>query len=425
MQSNQKTPNGTVGFAILRLFAAAILLACLFQAIAAWRSDFPASARSAGSLLETQPASHLALCNNPPILRTVPIARIVPGMRVLAENPKLNGSQLGESDIDPEMWRLVSLTISKPNDGVLDIKLLRPRVWFIGEAWKLDLINSSTGDFEAIAQALVGQRIRLDMSEMGAEGLATITEIAPCPEIENVGHPGRYVVTGTFRHSAANILYLDIEGEVGSIGVTDNHLFWSADRQHFIPAGELRIGEHLRRADGTPAKLLRSTRKRGPPATVYNLEVDAQHTYHVGLSGILVHNKYEGDEIVYALFKKGKNGGADEIVYYGISTDTGRRIREHVADGKDFDYLMELTNPLKHDAARSLEGGLMRDRLLSVFNRTDEFADSIKETLERAGLLNRNRGRIPSNWIGGHNLDDLKGNDVWDLLKDDGNIIYR
>ncbi|MCA9228709.1 MAG: hypothetical protein KDA47_24000, partial [Planctomycetales bacterium] len=74
--------------------------------------------------------------------------------------------------------------------------------------------------------------------------------IESCPPIENTRTDGRRMITGTFRHSAGNVIRLDIAGEPDSIGVTDNHPFWSEDRQSFVPAGELRPQENLRRADG-------------------------------------------------------------------------------------------------------------------------------------------------------------------------------
>jgi hypothetical protein len=114
--------------------------------------------------------------------------------------------------------------------------------------------------------------------------------IEPCPALEAAGRPGRRLITGTFRHSAGNLLDAQIAGEPAPLGVTDNHPFWSEDRQAFVPAGELRPGERLRRADQTLTQITRITPRTGPPVPVYNLEVDAEHVYHVGASGVLVHN---------------------------------------------------------------------------------------------------------------------------------------
>jgi hypothetical protein len=98
------------------------------------------------------------------------------------------------------------------------------------------------------------------------------------------------MVTGTFRHSAANVVDLQVGSESESFGVTDNHPFWSVDRGEFVEAGLLRIGEQLQCADGTITQVTRITPRRGPPVEVYNFEVDAEHVYHVGTTGVLVHN---------------------------------------------------------------------------------------------------------------------------------------
>ena len=136
------------------------------------------------------------------------------------------------------------------------------------------------------------QYIDLDLKEMGAEGRAKVLKIEPCPEIESSDDPDRHVITATFRHSASNVLDLQVEGEEKPLGVTDNHPFWSADRKKFIPAGELAVGERLQRADGRIARVVSSAPREGEIVTVHNLEVDAQHVYYVGKTGVLAHNIY-------------------------------------------------------------------------------------------------------------------------------------
>ncbi|MFG0286735.1 MAG: polymorphic toxin-type HINT domain-containing protein [Rhodopirellula sp. JB044] len=210
--------------------------------------------------------------------------------------------------------------------------------------------------------------------------------------------------------SAAQVRYLSIEGEPDAIGVTNNHLFWSEDRQDFVTAGALRIGEALRRTDGTVARLVKSVPKRGPPTEVYNLEVDAQHVYHVGRSGILVHNNYEGTERVYALYKDGVP------VYFGLSSDVTRRVKEHAKD-KVFDYMQELTEPLEHGAARTLEGGLIRDKLETMITGSEGYSGGIAAALEAVGLQNRNRGRVAENWIDSiGSVQQLKDSKLWDYV---------
>ncbi|MCA9038473.1 MAG: hypothetical protein KDA91_25280 [Planctomycetaceae bacterium] len=105
------------------------------------------------------------------------------------------------------------------------------------------------------------------------------------PEIAD--WPGQ-VVTGTFCHRAARTIDLTIAGESSPIGCTANHPFWSEDRQDFVRADSLQPGETLRTTNGLTTVV--STTTVPGQTFVYNLEVHGLHVYHVGESGILVHN---------------------------------------------------------------------------------------------------------------------------------------
>lgn len=126
---------------------------------------------------------------------------------------------------------------------------------------------------------------------MGLDSPAEVVAIDPCPEIEPDDGTGRNVVTGTMAHPAANILHLDITGLDEPLGVTATHPIWSETRHDFIHAGQLEIGEQFRTLTGESATLTAIHPHRGPPETVFNLEVDAQHVYLVADGGLLVHNE--------------------------------------------------------------------------------------------------------------------------------------
>ena len=97
------------------------------------------------------------------------------------------------------------------------------------------------------------------------------------------------------------------------------------------------------------------------------------------------------EEIVYQLLK------GDEIVYYGITERSAlERFNEHLrSDEKKgkFDRMEVIAENLRHDEARTIEGALIRSRMTG--NLLDE---SIEAQLREAGLLNKNRGRVPENW---------------------------
>ena len=79
-----------------------------------------------------------------------------------------------------------------------------------------------------------------------------------------------------------------MEGESKPIGTTPNHPIWSVDREAFVRADSLTVGERLQTLNGITT--VTKISPRGPPEPVYNLEVQVKHTYFVADIGVLVHN---------------------------------------------------------------------------------------------------------------------------------------
>jgi len=88
----------------------------------------------------------------------------------------------------------------------------------------------------------VGDRVRLELRELDVDGLFQVMAIKACPEI--AAGPGR-VVTAVFSASRGAVWNLGIAGESAPIGVTEQHPFWSLDRNDWVPAGKLRRGERM------------------------------------------------------------------------------------------------------------------------------------------------------------------------------------
>ncbi|RLS29815.1 MAG: hypothetical protein DWH78_14735 [Planctomycetota bacterium] len=205
-----------------------------------------------------------------PKYKTVAIREIQPaGYNVLADNPQTPGQAAGDfGAFDPNTWQVHRFLQTKPNGGWLKIGLARPRAWI-----------------ESVERNDSGQ-VWLEFEELGIADWATLQKTEPCPS--DILGEGR-LVTGTFEHSSGEVLNLFIAGEATPIGSTANHPFWSEDRQDFVQAGSLNPGEHLRLADGRTTTL-EQTEPIAEQLPVYNLEVDGEHVYFVGESGVLVHN---------------------------------------------------------------------------------------------------------------------------------------
>ncbi|MCX6666593.1 MAG: right-handed parallel beta-helix repeat-containing protein [Euryarchaeota archaeon] len=90
------------------------------------------------------------------------------------------------------------------------------------------------------------------------------------------------VVIQTFVHENSNNGYL----EINNLRVTPNHPLWI--NEEWKEAGEAHLGDHLLRLDGTK-EIITHIRYIPGTYTVYNLEVEQDHTYFA--HGVLVHNK--------------------------------------------------------------------------------------------------------------------------------------
>jgi hypothetical protein len=176
--------------------------------------------------------------------------------------------------------------------------------------------------------------ISLDLPEIGVRGEAVVTGVEPCPAI--LPGPGKVVLT-TFHHASSDLidLYLSPQPPAGvnsassthltstsssptdplttlqtseeallyprasratsidpsweRIGVTGNHPIWSQDRHDYVAAMDLRIGERLKNLSGDTVWVQQKLPRPGP-TPVYNLEVQDEHVYYVGASGVLAHN---------------------------------------------------------------------------------------------------------------------------------------
>ena len=82
----------------------------------------------------------------------------------------------------------------------------------------------------------------------------------------------------------------DVDGEkteIREIETTLNHLFWCEGE--WKAAGTLKKGDLLTLADGSQVEVTEITYE-DRHTTVYNMEVEDYHTYHVGEDGVWVHN---------------------------------------------------------------------------------------------------------------------------------------
>ncbi len=233
----------------------------------------------------------------------------------------------------------------------------------------------------------IGSTIFVDLPEHGISADFTVREIRPCPT--PMAGDG-YLVTTKFIHENAEILNLRIEGSDEPIGTTASHPFWSEDRQQFVAAGELRVGENLLLADDT-TRHVESIALRPNRETVYNIEVDGEHVFYVGEDGVLVHNSCGSR--VYVI-----RNAANEVVYVG--TGTAGRVRTATARianalfGGNTEKAKNLFRVTSKNFKNEFQARAMEQRLLDHYRATGRrFLERGKEwSQDHDGLWNKQNG---------------------------------
>ncbi|MGH1339688.1 MAG: RHS repeat-associated core domain-containing protein [Aureispira sp.] len=167
-------------------------------------------------------------------------------------------------------WKKLRLELSKANSDRTLIELLRPNSWIEENLRKSD------------------STVYVSLPEMGSVGDAKVLSIDSCSiQVYNPCSSLR-PVTGKFIHLSNMVWELTFKGMQEPLGVTSNHPIWSNDRERWVDAGALEIGEWVTTQLGT-TQLLSKQYLEGEHK-VYNIEIHDAHNYFVSQQEILVHN---------------------------------------------------------------------------------------------------------------------------------------
>ncbi len=134
------------------------------------------------------------------------------------------------------------------------------------------------------------------MPEMGIVGRAQLEAILPSTldtrswDYRAQGDYAHYPLTGFFAHESAEVWDLYFSASKQPVGATYNHPFYSTDRQQYVYAGELALGERILTQSGDTVQFLIKRPHEGLSTQVYNLEVWRAHNFLVTERGMVVHN---------------------------------------------------------------------------------------------------------------------------------------
>ncbi|MCC9603192.1 HINT domain-containing protein [Stieleria sp. JC731] len=267
---------------------------------------------------------------------TKAIEQIRVGERVLARNPEVSNEERASwTEPDWSGWLQLSLVMPKEDGSELQIELLRSEDWVRSQInFIVDVQNDLSTEISppqaptidigqtelsvplsplrpifrdlamidfVIADSgleVVGLAAEMDLPELAITGPALLVDLQPAPQVQ--AGAGR-VVTATFHHTSGDVIDLTIGENVSTetIGTTGNHPFWSEDRQEYVQAATLEIGEQVRTYAGDTKQVVALLPRPGPEP-VFNLEVHGEHVYYVGDGGVLIHNAYVDDALIHS-----------------------------------------------------------------------------------------------------------------------------
>jgi hypothetical protein len=116
------------------------------------------------------------------------------------------------------------------------------------------------------------------------EDVALDAKVASCDVASGVAAVG--TVTRRFEAASAEVVTVAFAGE--ALRCTPRHRFFTTSG--WLAAGKLSPGTEICCLDGAARKVMAVSVEQAETA-VFNLRVDWQHTYYVGMAGYLVHNE--------------------------------------------------------------------------------------------------------------------------------------
>jgi hypothetical protein len=139
--------------------------------------------------------------------------------------------------------------------------------------------------------------------------------------------PGRVVLT-TVNHLNCDVYELTVaasDGRTETVWPTGLHKFYRPQDGEWVSAQDLRTGDELEGAQGRihvqSLAMLPGTHR------VYNMTVEADHTYRVSLLGVLVHNNGCAERLPFGMRDRGR----------GLGQQQGREFRPDQLQIHEFD----------------------------------------------------------------------------------------
>ncbi|TGL69369.1 polymorphic toxin-type HINT domain-containing protein, partial [Leptospira kmetyi] len=146
---------------------------------------------------------------------------------------------------------------------------------------------------------------------------------------EESGEKSYKTVTELFVHDINQLFDVEMNDNE-TFHTTWNHPFWVVNERSWVKVKDLKVGDIVQLKDGSEVPISKISSYSVSMTQVYNLEIEKNHTYYVGESGVLVHN-YEGDNDAMSRINDALDNPSSDV------KDTTKDILDLIADkAKDY-----------------------------------------------------------------------------------------
>ena len=247
--------------------------------------------------------------------------------------------------------------------------------------------------------AAVGSDIHFELPELGIKGPPASWPSSRVPKSSRAAggwSPAR-------SRPRCQVLELRVSGQEKALEPTPPHRFKSLDRNDYVPAEDLKIGERLSTRSGQAACVESISLKAGE-YRVYNLEVEGDHNFYVGEVGVLVHNACFKDESLERLKQAPEEPGVYHVTngenkYTGSSMNIRQRITG--TSHRAFDLFDDPNSTITYRTIKNMPDKLtpeQQNHILRYYEQTYMDSPTIQNVPRMDGSLNQRLAAAPDKY---------------------------
>ena len=189
-----------------------------------------------------------------------------------------------------------------------------------------------------------------------ADGLKSIEDIEVGDKVlaydPETGEQAYKPVVRLFRNATDKWYHVHVNKQ--DITCTAEHPFYVADIDEFVPAKDLKAGQHVLLSDGSYTVIDGIlVEELSTPEATYNFEVEDYHTYYVSKDKVLVHNMCKNDYKLYSPEKIADKYGITVEDFHGkVKKKILTQVKPNYKVGRNPDILLNSIGDIAYQGAK-------------------------------------------------------------------------